>query len=153
MATNHTNLAGEFYAMHLLYRHELEPALTLGNTKGVDILLYNPKNEKQFKIEVKTSTQKKNESLFGQCYSWMMSQKHEEIIDPNLIYCFVFLPEEKTDQPRTFFVPSEVVANYVKFQHTYYLQQRPDSKDSAIRIFRIKVGETEQWEDNTSFFD
>ena len=58
MATNNTNLAGEFYAMHLLYRRGLEPVLTLGNTKGVDILLYNPINEKQFKIELNINPKK-----------------------------------------------------------------------------------------------
>jgi len=153
MATNNTNLAGEFYAMHRLYRSGLEPALTLGNTKGVDILLYNPINEKQFKIEVKTSTQKKNESLFGRSYAWMMNKKHEDITGQNLIYCFVYIPGKRDDHPQTFFVPSHEVAEYVKWEHIHYLKHRPDSRGTDIRTFRILADEVEKWQKNVSLFD
>ncbi len=56
MSTNRTNLVAEFYAMSRLFLEGYEATLTLGNTKGIDILLYNPKNGKQFRVEVKGST-------------------------------------------------------------------------------------------------
>ncbi len=138
--------------MHVLFRQGYVPALTLGNTKGVDILLYNPENEKQFKIEVKTSRQKKNEILFGRSYAWMMKSKHEVIADPNLIYCFVFIPKENLQHPQTFFVPSDVVAKYVKWEHKYYLENRIKSKDTEIRTYRILLDEANKWENNMSLF-
>ena len=53
---NKSNLAGEFYAMSRLFLEGYEATLTLGNTKGIDILLLNPKNNKTFKVEEKTAT-------------------------------------------------------------------------------------------------
>lgn len=120
--------------------------MTLGNTKSVDILLTNPITGNMFKIEVKThyrnnSTQSKT---FGHTLSWMMSQKHEEINDPSLYYVFVNVTHN-TNNMRYFVVPSEVVAQYVKENHAYWLKTGEERgvKDSNMRNFRIGLDETE----------
>lgn len=156
MATNNTNLAGEFYAMHVLFRQGYVPALTLGNTKGVDILLYNPMNGKQFKVEVKTSTVTKNEKLFGgQNISWRMDKKHENICEDSLIYCFVYMPLNKQSGCQVFFVASAEVSIYIKWQHEHWLSSAHAKpvQDTEMRNFRISVNEMRTWENCYTLFD
>ena len=156
MATNHINLAGEFYAMHCLFRQGYDPALTLGNTKGIDILMYNPKNNKQYKIEVKTSRTTKNEKLFGgKNLNWRMDKKHEELMDSKLTYCFIYLSRDIKLIPRIFFVASEEVAKYVRWEHEYWLQSdhKKPVRDITMRAFRILLNEVDKWENNFAIFD
>jgi hypothetical protein len=156
MSTNNINLAGEFFAMHALFRHGYVPALTLGNTKGVDILLYNPDNERQFKVEVKTSSVKRNEPNFGgENIGWRMGRKHEEITLENLIYCFVYIATDISEQPRIFFVPSTEVARYVYWEHDHWLHNIPhrrEVKSTDMRTFRILTNNFPQWENNFAIF-
>ena len=49
-----TGMAGEFFVMERLFRMGYEAALTLGNTKRVDILVYDMDGQRQKKISVKT---------------------------------------------------------------------------------------------------
>jgi len=155
MASNTTGLAGEFYAMHRLFLEGYEATLTLGNTKGVDILLYNPKNEKQFKVEVKTSTTKSYEKLFdGEFYGWIMHKKHEDLSDENLVYCFVYIDKD-TKESKIFLVPPNIVAKYVKEQHQKWLDKdrEKEVKDTPMRKFRIRTDEDSIYEDNFKIFE
>ena len=88
--SNKKSLAGEFYVMHRFFLKGYEATLTLGNTKGIDILVYNSKNNKQFKVEVKTTEMITNGKVFGKNMDWFMGKKHEDMEDDSLIYCFVF---------------------------------------------------------------
>lgn len=145
---NSVSLAGEFAVLSQLTLRGFDANMTLGHTKGVDILASDPKTGRMFKVEVKTSFagQPAHSKLFGHTLSWMMSDKHEEISDPNLFYCFVNI-ERQTSVFRFFIVPSDVVAKYVKAQHKYWLDQSPGqtSKDLEIpmRQFRIGVDDAE----------
>ncbi|MCZ2131521.1 MAG: hypothetical protein LC109_14805 [Bacteroidia bacterium] len=47
-----TNLASEYYVLSMLYRQGFDAYITLGNKKGIDIIL-NLNNEKQLTIDVK----------------------------------------------------------------------------------------------------
>lgn len=49
-----TGMAGEFYAMYMLYRNGHRPALTLGKAKSVDIYSDSPKG-RRFGISVKAN--------------------------------------------------------------------------------------------------
>ena len=87
-------LAGECYVLAQLAHRGLIGTLTLGNTKGVDILVSNPELSTLHKLEVKTSQQPpRRETLFGKgrFRTWTMSEKHERMKDPRLFYCFVNL--------------------------------------------------------------
>ncbi len=145
MVSNNIGLAGEFYAMHKLFLQGCEATLTLGNTKGIDILVYNPKNEKQFKVEVKTSTTKGNLKIFRQEFGehymqWMMREKHESYWEKkNLVYCFVFIDKNKKEEPKIFFFPPQDVGMRIRWAHKTWLhsKHKKQVKDGDMRHFFI----------------
>ena len=151
MDKSQKGLAGEFYTLAQLTHRGLVATLTLGNTKGVDILVTNQEINSLYKVEVKTTdTKPRKESLFGEekSFTWTMGQKHETIIDPNLVYCFVNM-ETPDNLPRFFLVPSEDVSQYVKWQHEYWLSTRTKAvKATTMRVFRIPVSDPNEYENN-----
>jgi len=154
--SNSINLVGEFYAMSRLFLEGYEASLTLGNTKGVDILLFNPKNNKQFRVEVKTSSSILNEKTFGgKNIRWFMNKKHEELNDDSLVFCFIFV-DKKEKSYKIFFVPSKEVAEYCKWENKHWIEaehKKPIDETGQMRSFRIKLDESSKWENNFSFFD
>jgi hypothetical protein len=160
MNNTYKSLAGEFAVLSQLAYREIDANMTLGNTKSVDILVSNPKTNKMYKLEVKTSTNKPTRTtLFGNTYDWQMDKKHEDIAEDNLFYCFVNFSKEPGG-PRFFIVPSAVVAKYVKEQHRFYLKKKPSNKDTNRRDFRLTITKElntfvsdmlERWEDNWEF--
>ena len=144
---NSVALAGEFAVLSQLALHGFDANMTLGNTKGVDILVSDPKSGNMFRIEVKTSYANRptQDKLFGYVISWIMSEKHESIHDPKLFYCFVNI-EKQTNIFRFFIVPSAVVASYVKEEHQWWQLHRKDQEQKAIttiRQFRIGLDDDE----------
>lgn len=150
MDKSQTGLAGEFFTLAQLTRKGLVATLTLGNTKGVDILVTNQDLNRLYKVEVKTSTSKPNKArIFGDgyFYSWTMSKKHEQMIDTNLVYCFVNLQADD-ELPLFFLVESRLVAEYVKWQHQFWLAGDSARNDSSMRVFRIPVEDPENYQNN-----
>jgi hypothetical protein len=145
---NSVSLAGEFAVLSQLTLRGYDANMTLGHTKGVDILSSDPENGNMFKVEVKTSYGAKpsKSKLFGNTLSWVMTNKHETISDPKLFYCFVNI-ETETNIFRFFIVPSDLVAQYVKNQHKYWLSHREHNSqkgiDTSIRQFRIGLDDVE----------
>src|ERR1700722_11798302 len=92
---NTVSLAGEFAVLSQLALKGYDANMTLGRTKGVDILVSNPKTGRMLKLEVKTNFRStrnggSNSRLFGNFLSaWMMNEKHEGMRDPDLFYSFV----------------------------------------------------------------
>jgi hypothetical protein len=141
ISKNSVSLAGEFAVLTQLTLRGFDANLTLGHTKGVDILVSDPKIGNMFRIEVKTSYANKPAQvrLFGYVLSWIMSEKHENLVDPKLFYCFVNI-EKQTNLFRFFIVPSAIVASYVKEEHQWWQQHRKEHERKAIntvRQFRI----------------
>ena len=143
---NSVALAGEFATLSQLALHGFDANLTLGHTKHVDILVSDPRSGGMYKLEVKTSGYRnargdadKRSRLFGHCYEWMMSQKHEDITDPSLFYCFVNITGEAGTSFRFFIVPSAVVAEYVREQHQLWLSGDSRRKDTTMRTFRLAL--------------
>jgi hypothetical protein len=122
--------------------------MTLGRTKGVDILVSDPSSSRMLRLEVKTNYRRSirsaggNSRLLGKFVSaWMMGRKHEQMKDPNLFYCFVNIIED-TKQFRFYIVPSAVVADYVRAQHQLWLNdQSSHSRETTVRTFRIGTRE------------
>lgn len=145
---NSVSLAGEFAVLSQLTLRGYDANMTLGHTKGVDILVSDPNSNRMFKVEVKTSFASKpsHSKMFGHTLAWMMTDKHEGISDSNLFYCFVNI-EEQTNIFRFFIVPNALVAQYVKEQHQYWLNNRPGLSKKEIEIpmrqFRIGIDEAE----------
>ena len=136
-----TGLAGEFYVLAQLAERGFTAALTLGNTKNVDIIVTSPNGKKITRLEVKTSSLPlRYEHLFGKdrFHIWAMGEKHEKIKDKNLTYCFVVL-KGKGVLPSFFIVSSSYVARYVRWQHRFWLKSRKQKvKDTPMRNFRIE---------------
>src|SRR6266481_7938656 len=84
---NAVSLAGEFAVLSQLALCEYDANMTLGRTKGVDILVSHPKTKRMYKLEVKTKyrtsrkTSRKNKVFGTVIGEWMMSKKHETMID------------------------------------------------------------------------
>lgn len=163
---NAVSLAGEFAVLSQLSLRGFDANMTLGQTKGVDILVSDPETGRMLKLEVKTDylgarAKGGKSKLFGNFVSaWVMNEKHERIVDPNLFYCFVNIADD-TKRFRYFIVPSRVVATYVAKQHRIWLDADPrHSRTNAIRNFRIgmqgqryalKTPLESQYEDNWNF--
>lgn len=162
--SNCISLAGEFAVLSQLALRGYDANMTLGRTKGVDILVSDPKTKKMYQLEVKTCIRNLNEKpsnsrLFGKSIAdWIMAKKHETISNLTLFYCFVLI-HEKTNAFRFFIVPSKLVADYVKKTHRYWLAADKKHKDSLMRVIRIGLlGEkykiqppTTEYEDNWKF--
>ena len=117
--SNDVSLAGEFAVLAQLALRGYVANMTLGRTKGIDILVANPDTGRMRKIEVKTS----QKSLK---VGWMMSEKHERINDLDLFFCFVNITIDSDF--RFFIVPSAVVADYVTRSHKQWADEKPSRK-------------------------
>jgi hypothetical protein len=148
-----TGLAGEYYVLAQLAERGFTAALTLGNSKNVDIIVTSPNGKKITRLEVKTSSLPlRHEHLFGhrKFYIWAMGEKHEKIKERNLYYCFVVL-QGKGSLPNFFVVPSAYVARYVRWQHRFWLKSRKSKvKDTPMRNFRIEEHDPRGFRDNWS---
>lgn len=161
---NSISLAGEFAVLSQLALRGYDANMTLGRTKGVDILVCDPRTKKMFQLEVKTGVRNIHEKpiqtkLFGKAVAdWIMTAKHEKIHHPTLFYCFVLI-HEHTNAFRFFIVPSRLVADYVRETHRYWLDQDLKHRDNDMRLFRIGLPDetyaiptpTIKYEDNWTF--
>lgn len=145
---NAVSLAGEFLALSQLVLNGYDANMTLGHTKGVDILVSIPKTERMYRLEVKTKyrTSPKDahiSKVFGKVRAgWLMSKKHENLIDPLLFYCFVLINQANSSF-EFYIVPSRVVAGYVKAQHVHWLREAKKKgkrvKNTKMRTFRLGI--------------
>ena len=77
---NSVSLAGEFAVLSQLALQNLNASMTLGHTKGVDILISDPA-KRMYRLEVKTTCQNSKKDatrskVFGKFHdSWMMNKK------------------------------------------------------------------------------
>jgi len=162
-------LAGEFAVLSQLALLNYDANMTLGRTKGVDILVSIPHSKKMYRLEVKTklrtSDNEDTESkIFGRVLGgWMMDKKHETHVDPLLFYCFVII-WKPTKKFCFFIVPSKVVARYVeqenKLWHKVKKKEHKKVKHTNMRTFRIGFDKekyvistptVEEYEDNWKF--
>jgi len=157
-STTLTGLAGEYYVLAQLAVRSIVGALTLGTSKGVDILASNPRTGRMFRVEVKTTRTKPRKAKLhgeGDFYHWSrMNEKHERDRDPALVYCFVAL--QSNDQlPLFFVVRGLVVADYLNAEHQRWKRSRgPDfTKDNEGRTFRASKDNREKWKNDWSIFE
>jgi len=136
-------LSGEFYVLAQLNARGFIATLTLGNTKGVDVLVKNPKTEKLFQVEVKTTTNKS--------YSWILHHSAENRRSKELIYVFVQLTNIDSI-PKFFIVPSIDVAEYTFTTHREWLTGDSKRKDSTMRKFSIEPEDPNGYGNNWDLF-
>lgn len=124
-----TGNCGEYFVAAELERRGFSVAVPMSNTELFDILAFDRKTHKQWAIQVKTTSSKKNK--------WILNKKSEKISNDNIIYVFVKLNELET--PQYFVVPSADVAKQVYETHRKWLNlPRKDGephKDNNMRNF------------------
>lgn len=163
---NAVSLAGEYAVLSQLALYGYDANLTLGYTKGVDILVSDPESDKMYRLEVKTNLRKKhsnkpsNSKLYGRTISgWIMNKKQETNTVKNLFYCFVNI-ENGTNVFSFYIVPSRIVAKYIKERHTLWLKADRKHKDNSMRKFsmglkgeqyRFSTPIAEKYKDNWKF--
>src|SRR3989344_2154061 len=116
ISLNSISLASKFSVLSQLALRGYDINMTFGNTNDIDILVSDPETGKMYKLKVKTSYYfpDPDSKIFGKRITdWLMKQKHENIIDPVLFYCFVSF-NKSSHNTRFFIVPSKVVAKYIK---------------------------------------
>lgn len=99
-----TNLASEYFAMSLMCRSGIDAYLSLGNKKGVDILV-NTLNNRICIVEVK-GVNKKND--------WIITNSGVLPIENNLFYLLVCYHGKINDlltQPDFWLIPSKMFKN------------------------------------------
>jgi len=163
---NSVGLAGEFAALSQLILYGHDASMTLGHTKNIDILVFNPKTQETYQVEVKTNLESRRKpsssKIFGKFVTdWQMHEKHEKIHKPKLFYCFVHINKIQEQYAfRFFLVPSHVVAKYLKNSHRYWLRYDSAHRDSQRRLFKIGLRDekypfetprAEDYEDNWKF--
>lgn len=122
--------SGEYFVAAELERRGFSVAVPMSNTEMFDILAFNRNSHKQWAIQVKTTTKKKNE--------WILSKKNEKINEKNIVYVFVKLNE--LEAPQYFIVPSKKVAEYIINNHREWIEEpgRKGQKhnDNNMRVFK-----------------
>lgn len=142
------SLAGEFAVLSQLALRGQDASMTLGNTKGVDILISDPVTGRMLKLEVKTHRREIRDTgvrskTFGKFLSnWIMSEQHGKYNkkkDANLFYCFVSIAAKA--KPRFFIIPAVVVARYIRNEFALFCRARKKEgkkvKDAGMRQFRV----------------
>jgi len=144
---NSVSLSGEFAVLSQLALRGYDANMTLGNTKGVDILVSNPITGKMFKVEVKTNLRNvpSKSGNSGLTLSWILNKKAERISESNHYYCFVNI-NKKTNTFRFFIVPSKVVADFITKGHNKWLKDDLNHKDNPLRQFRIGLEDKSKYE-------
>ena len=102
---------GEYFVAAELERRGFSVAVPMSNTELFDILAFDRKTYKQWAIQVKTTSGKKDE--------WTLSKKNEDIDGKDIVYIFVKLNDLK--MPEYYIVPSHDVAGYTKESHKAWL--------------------------------
>lgn len=146
---NRRSLGGEFAVLSQLHLQGLDAGLSLGNTKGVDLFVSSPKDEKKmYRVEVKTTFnlgRKISKSKdFGDIVDvWVLNKKNELIDDDQLIYCFVSVDQTKVDEGNIFYyvVPNKEVKKYLKAESEFWFnkKKRPITKTADMRHFRLGI--------------
>jgi len=147
ISRNSVSLAGEHAVLSQLMLEGYNANMTLGNTKSIDILVFDPENDETYQVEVKTNLESRkgptDSKLFGRLVTdWQMDKKHEILEKPKLYYCFVHInsssPTEFSKYTYRFFiVPSAVVSKYIRDEHQLWLDAKPGRNDTDRRLFRI----------------
>ena len=123
-------VAGEYFVAAELSLRGVLAAITLRNSRGVDIVASSADGARSVSIQVKTSSDAKPK--------WILNKKAETFSSRNHFYVFVALTG-LGNRPDYYVVPSPVVAEYVTSTHREWLAgKKADGsprKDSAIRNF------------------
>ena len=120
-----TGMAGEYLTLGKLFKKGLQAAVTVGNAKAIDILAYNPMNDMNYNIQVK-SLRKKDGFFF-----------EAKNIKTDHVFVFVVLNEFEDNEEYFVIKGSEILKNLPYFFGSTYNEENP-SKMSAIKYTSLK---------------
>jgi hypothetical protein len=135
-------IAGEYYVAAELSIRGFIAAVTLRNSRGLDIIASKSDGSKQISIQVKTNS--------GGAAKWILDKKAETFVSDSHYYVFVAL-KTKMQRPDFYIVPSKIVGEYVANAHKNWLLQPSKNgsphNDNPVRNFFDKTGTyKEKWE-------
>lgn len=129
-----TGMAGEFLVAGKLFKRRYQVSITLGNAKGVDLFVQNPKNGKIFSVQVKTQKSKN-------CFPLK-----KENIDAEAIYIFVRLNEFNDDEQFYILKGSLILEDIERFYgNSYNILNNP--------VPAINYGSLYDFENNWELFE
>ena len=131
-----TGMSGEFLTVGKLFKRGYQASVTFGNAKAIDVLVFNPKNDKSYIVQVKT-LRKKNCFLI-----------RKENIKSDHIYIFIVLHD--FEQPEEYFIVpgGEILVNIDYFFGSSY--KNPDKPSSMPAI---NYGPLTNYKNNWKVFD
>lgn len=131
-----TGMAGEFFTVGKLFKRGYQASVTFGNAKAIDVLVFNPANDKSYIVQVKTVRQKN-------CF---LIKKGN--IRSDHIYIFIILHD--IEQPEEYFIipGHEILENIDKFFGSSYRNPDKPSNMPAINYDPLV-----QYKNNWQVFD
>lgn len=130
-----SGMSGEFLTVGKLFKRGIQASLTLGNAKSIDIFAHNPRNGKNFNIQVK-SLRKRNCFLI-----------RREAIDPEHIYVFIILNKPEENEDYYIVKGSEILSDLNKFFGSCY------SGENVSSMPAINYGPLRKYKDNWQIFE
>ncbi len=135
-------VAGEYFVAAELSARGFIAAITLRNSRGVDIIASRKEGGRALSIQVKTSS--------GSKPNWILANKSEEVRGRTHFYVFVLLSQAGR-RPDFYVVPSKIVADFISKSHKQWLAgTRRDGtprRDTAMRQFSdSSMKFLERWE-------
>jgi hypothetical protein len=109
--------AAEHYVMCQLLRRNMIAALAPVGVRDADIIVSNGSGTAFSAVQVKARRE------VGTDGGWHMKSKHETIVRPSLFYCFVDFGKTLDDRPKSWVIPSEIVAKVLIETHQAWLAQ------------------------------
>jgi hypothetical protein len=131
-----TGMAGEFLTVGKLFKRGYQASVTFGNAKAIDVLVYNPENDKSYAVQVKTIRQKN-------CF---LIKK--ENIKPDHIYVFIILHDFEQSE-EYFIIPGvEILENIETFFGSSY--RNPDKPSNMPAV---NYGPLAKYKNNWQVFE
>ena len=135
-------VAGEYFVAAELSLRGYHAAVTLRNSRGIDIIASSADASKSVSIQVKTSR--------GKSPIWPLNKGSEDLSSDSHFYVFVLL-RPLGIRPDFFVVPSSVVAKYISTRHREWLKgskrDGTQRKDQKFRKFADPEGlHGERWD-------
>jgi len=141
LSTISTGISGEYFVAAELSRHGFIAAVTLRNTRGIDILASRPGGKKPASIQVKT--------LQHGHKKWLLSKSDERPKGNHHYYVFVAL-NGPNGRPEYHVVEGNTVAKQVADSHKKWRKgrNRDGTKrgETSIRVFRPGEAFRDGWD-------
>lgn len=131
-----SGMAGEFLTVGKLFKLGCQASVTMGNAKSIDVLAYNPRNEKSYCVQVKTLRH-------YNCFP----MKRESIIEEH-IYVFIIL--NKFEQQEEYYILSGKV---IKQDNDRFFGSSYKEPNKASKMPAINYGPLRKYKDNWQIFD